>query len=158
MVNCSASSSGVVYGSLAATNSSNNWTTVSYVFNATSVNSTFIMVIAATNQYGWVLDDFSVTDVYGNQSLINGNFETNSSTDGWTTYPCQTSGCASVTNSSCSGGSSSCFTVTCATSQVLEQIFSTIPGQMYTFSFNMRFVSQTGGNPANNNLLTYSIT
>lgn len=154
---CSLSPGGVVYGSLVAANTSNNWTTISISFNASSVNSTLTLNIEATNQYAWFLDDFSIVDTAGNETLLNGDFESGSLTD-WISYPCTSSTCASLVNSNCTVGSTFCYKLTCSSIEVLTQTFPTLPGDTYTFSFQLKYFLQNSGNPANNNKILYRIT
>ncbi|CAF1490416.1 unnamed protein product [Rotaria magnacalcarata] len=114
------------------------------------------MVIKASTNYGWFLDDFSVEDSSGNEMLTNGNFENGTLTNGWISTHCEDLYCANITNSGCSGGSGLCYDVTCDTVQALQQTFPTTPTNAYTFSFQIKWVGSNGS--TNNNWLSYSIS
>ncbi|CAF3665527.1 unnamed protein product [Rotaria socialis] len=114
------------------------------------------MVIKASSNYGWFLDDFSVEDSSGSEMLRNGNFENGTLTNGWISIHCEDLYCANITNLGCSGGSGLCYYVTCDTVQALQQTFSTTPTNAYTFSFQIKWIGSIGS--ANNNWLSYSIS
>ncbi|CAF4137567.1 unnamed protein product [Rotaria magnacalcarata] len=153
---CSASSSGIIYNTLYIGNTSSTWTSITRNFTALSANSTLVMVIKASTNYGWFLDDFSVEDSSGNEMLTNGNFENGTLTNGWISTHCEDLYCANITNSGCSGGSGLCYDVTCDTVQALQQTFPTTPTNAYTFSFQIKWVGSNGS--TNNNWLSYSIS
>lgn len=141
-------------GSLLAGSASTSWSTMSLNFNASSTNSTLVFLILATNQDGWLLDNFSVQDSNGTEALTNGNFDTGNITNGWLSNRCTGVTCGAITNSGCYGGSTGCFEVSCNTVHAIQQTFPTIPSNTYTFSFKVKVLGSTSSSIS----LSYSIT
>ncbi|CAF1463354.1 unnamed protein product [Adineta ricciae] len=125
----------------------NSWTQASYKYQAmTSTNVTLQIILETNKKDEWNVDDISVRDSSSNEHLINGDFESNPSSTGWTI---NTNGCsssdASFSSSLAHSASHSYHDACDGKSVILTQSFAVTGGNLYTISLSYYYSPDTGG-------------
>lgn len=115
----------------------NVWIQRAYPYwSSISTNVTLTFIFQTNKKDGWYLDDVSVRNPSSVELLINGNFESNPLTNGWTTGSLGSCGSDAGGTSSGCHSSSQCYYDVCDGGYIwISQSFAVIAGNVYNISF-----------------------